>query len=185
MQKRKVNSTQLVKKKLLKKKKKAKLQLTLQDILHLCQHGLCPNIVLPWKQLGALPSGLCSPTGRGRGEGRWDGRRGRREAGGKPQQAQLTSPTPHSELKMSCGWHSPCLFLGIEGSASAEKEHLPQSQASLQGSDFSAFFTNIFLWEGRQRWGKCGRGESNSYFCLACYIRGLIYGIPRTTTVSF
>lgn len=49
------------------KKKRKKLQLTLQDIMHLCQHGLCPNIVLLWKQLDALPFGLYSTEGRGHG----------------------------------------------------------------------------------------------------------------------
>lgn len=58
VQKQKVNSTQLI-------KKKKRLQLTLQDIMHLCQHGLCPNIVLLWKQLDALPSGLYSAKGKG------------------------------------------------------------------------------------------------------------------------
>lgn len=50
-----------------KQKNQKKLQLTLQDIMHLCQHGLCPNIVLLWKQLDALPFGLYSTEGRGHG----------------------------------------------------------------------------------------------------------------------
>lgn len=80
---------------------------------------------------------------------------GEKEVGGKVKQTQLTSSTLCSELKTSCSLPSWLLFLDILGTCiSRERGSSLQSQTLLQGSKFSASFTNIFLREGRRRWGK-------------------------------
>lgn len=114
------------------------------------------------------------------GEGRGKGKRGRREDKSKPAHLFNTMLWTENVWRLSLS----ALISWYLGTC-ISRERASTSKSFLQGSNFSASFTNIFLWEGRQRWGKWGRGECNSYFCLVCYIQGLIYRIPCSMMVSF